>query len=77
MRINEIKRIYKYGRRYVITEFLINKQNNFALEDVTEDEVRMIGMSFNVREVLRMIERDNVNRCIDEIRTTRDRFETR
>lgn len=55
MRVNEIKRIYKCGRRYIITEFLINKQNNFVVEDITEDMVSIVGFAFNVRNALRMI----------------------
>ena len=60
MRSNIIKRIYKNGRRYIITELPVNKQNMFAIEDITEKHVRIVGFEYNVRNALRVIKEDKI-----------------
>lgn len=64
-RVNEIKRVYFDEKCYAITEYLINKQNNFSVEDI--DEQKIIGISFNVRGALRIIIRERNRKLINLI----------
>lgn len=67
MRINEIKRVYKHDKCYIITEYLINGQNNFFVENKTDGND--CGVSMNTRGALRMIERDSGMRTLDMIKS--------
>lgn len=68
-RLNEMKKVFKSGRRFVITEGVINKQNNFIVEDVTDENncIIFLGVSFNMRDAMRMINRECARREREQI----------
>lgn len=68
IRMNEVKRLYRHGCRFAITEFLINKQNNFLVEHVSEDDVVTVGVYFNMRGAYRGIEKYNSENTLSAIR---------
>lgn len=68
IRMNEVKRLYRCGCRFVITEFLINKQNNFLVEHVSEHDEVTVGVYFNMRGAYRGIDKYNSDNTLNAIR---------
>lgn len=71
IRINEVKRLCRHGCRFVITEFVINKQNNFMVEQVSDFDEIQIGVYFNMRGAYRGIERHCNKSILDAVRHIR------